>query len=406
MKTLLIAAGGRGKVEPFLALGCGLRQAGSEVLVAAPRRFSSLAGALGVEFAGLDDSVFALQDRLGDAGVAVQRTPYLTESDLQRWLDSLAQLVDAAPDIVVLNSKALGAAAIAEKLRVPVLPAQLVPTAPATSGFAAPGAPLWTPRPLRRWTWRMTGVDPRVWRTKVAHWREYRLGLPPSGPGFAQLVAERGVLSAWSRHLLPAPVDWPTSAAPLGFWTLPSDRAAGLSESLERFLSAGEPPVLVVLDDLLGRDLRRRAEAIAEGLRILQRRGLLVARGSGLPVGSVAEDLYLADQLHFPAVMPRIAAIAHHGSIGLIAAALTAGVPQVTYPLVEDQLFWAGRLHRIGLAPEPLDRLSPHSLAYALEDAVGLQPIVNETQAALRGEDGIAAAITRIENADTQPDNG
>ena len=87
-------------------------------------------------------------------------------------------------------------------------------------------------------------------------------------------------------------------------------------------------------------------------------------------------------------------------------AALTAGVPQVTYPLVEDQLFWAGRLHRIGLAPEPLDRLSPHSLAYALEDAVGLQPIVNETQAALRGEDGIAAAITRIENADTQPDNG
>lgn len=397
MKVLLIAAGGRGKVEPFLALGRGLRAAGHEAVLAVPRRFAGLVGGFDLPFVGLDDSLFALQEQLDGAGVAVQRAPYLTEAHLQRWLDSLTQLTELDPDVVVFNPKALGAASIAERLRVPVLPAQLVPTAPATSAFAAPGAPLWTPSVLHRWTWRMTGVDPRAWRSRIARWRADRLGLPAQGPEFAALVDRHGVLSAWSRHVLPAPDDWPGPAAPLGFWTLSAAGAAGLPNGVEQFLAAGEPPVLVVLDDLLGPDTKRLAQAVAEGLRGVNRRGLLVLRGSGLDAGLVLDDLYLIDHLPFSEVLPRTAALVHQGSVHTLATALAAGVPQVTNPFFEDQLFWADRLYRIGAAPEPLDRLSPHSLAYALEDAVDLQPSIRQLQAALVEEDGVTAAVDRLE---------
>jgi sterol 3beta-glucosyltransferase len=401
MKVLLIAAGGRGKVEPFMALGRGLRAAGHEPMLAAPGRFAPLAASCQVGFISLDGSLFALQERLDDAGVAVQRAPYLTEANLQRWLDSLARLTQLNLNLVVFNAKALGAASIAEKLGIPAVPAQVVPVAPSTREFAAPGAPLWTPSVLRRWTWRMSGVDPRAWRSRLARWRSERLGLPGEGAGFADLVEGQGVLSGWSRHVLPAPVDWADAAKPLGFWMSPVRGV--LPAGVEQFLAGGDPPVLVVLDDLLGRDAKRLVQAVAEGLGSLNRRGLLVARGSGLDEGLLLDDLYLVDQLPFSAIMPRVAAVVHSGGVHAMAAALAAGLPQVTYPFYDDQLFWADRLYRIGAAPEPLDRLSSRSLAYALEDAVDLQPSVERLRDALAEEDGVAVAVDRLERAGGWP---
>ncbi|MCA0252133.1 MAG: glycosyltransferase family 1 protein [Propionibacteriaceae bacterium] len=399
MKALLIAVGGRGKVEPFLALAGGLQAAGHGAVVAAPGRFSVLASAGGVPFAGLDDSLLTLQEQLDAAGVGAPRTPYLTESSLWRWLESLRPLLGLDPDVVVAGPRALGAPAIAEKLGVPLLPAQLTPAAPATAEFAAPTAPSWTPRVLYRWSWKTAGAIQRPWRSIIARWRVERLGLSPQPVGFARLAAEHGVLSAWSRHLLPAPADWPASAHPLGFWTLPASDSAVLPQHAREFLTGGAPPVLVILDDLYGAGLKRLARSIAAGLGLAGRRGLLVARGSGLEPGLVAEDLYLVDQLPFPAVMPHVAAVVHHGSISTIAAALTAGAPQVTNPSFEDQLFWARRLHRLGIAPEPLDRITGQSLADGIEDAIDRQPAVTAFREALGDEDGVAAAITRIENA-------
>lgn len=399
MRALLVAAGGRGKVEPFVALAQGLRTAGHDAVVAAPKHFARLAATAGVGFAGLDDSLVTEQERLDAAGVGASRTPYLAEPALRRWLAGLSALVDLNPDVVVYAQGAFGAPAIAEKRRVPLLPAQFTPTAPATSEFAAPSAPLWMPRGLRRRSWKSAGAIQRRWRSVIARWKAERLGLPAQCPDFAQLVADHGVLSAWSRHFLPAPADWPPEAAPLGFWTRPESSGTELPEDVRQFLTEGAPPVLFVLDDLYGADTKRLARAITAGLRLVGRRGLIIARKSGLTPGPISEDLHLANHLSFPTVMPHIAAVVHHGTISTIAVALTAGVPQVTQPSFEDQLFWASRLHHLGLAPEPLDRLSSQSLADALEDAIDLRPAVERVQTALKDEDGIAAAVTRIERA-------
>ncbi|KAG2490237.1 hypothetical protein HYH03_011361 [Edaphochlamys debaryana] len=55
-------------------------------------------------------------------------------------------------------------------------------------------------------------------------------------------------------------------------------------------------------------------------------------------------------------LLPRCAAVLHHGGSGTTAAALLCGVPQVTCPCQFDQPFWAERVAYMGLGPEPLDR--------------------------------------------------
>ena len=133
MRTLLVTTGSRGDVQPFLALARGLADAGHAPVVAAPRRFSDLAGQVGVEFVGLDDSLFALQDELAGAGTMAAFTAASRARPLlRRWLDDLVRLLDLGADSVVFTVKSLGGAAIAEKLGVPALP-------------ASPAGPAWVP---------------------------------------------------------------------------------------------------------------------------------------------------------------------------------------------------------------------------------------------------------------------
>lgn len=398
-KTLLIAVGGRGEVEPFLALARGLTAAGHGAVVAGPRRFATLAAEVGVEFVGLDDSVFTLRRELGRAGIGGRRSPYLTEPDLLSWLDGLTQLVRIGPDAVLFTQGAVGAASLADHLGVPALPAQLVPTAPATSAFAAPSAARSTPHALHRWSWGNSGSAPHLWRSVVARWRIRQLGLSPHEVGLTHRVAEHGVLSGWSRHLLPAPSDWPSCAAPVGFWSLPADAGPTLPSDLTNFLCAGEPPVLIVLPDLCQPDTKPAVRTITQALRTTGRRGLLVAGRSGLGSGPVCDQVYATDRIHLAVALPHVMAVVHRGGIGVTAATTTAGVPQVTLPVTEAQRFWADRLHRRGVTPEPLGRLTPRGLADALSRARTLLPAAASLRTLMLVEDGISTARGRIERA-------
>ena len=83
-------------------------------------------------------------------------------------------------------------------------------------------------------------------------------------------------------------------------------------------------------------------------------------------------------------------------------AAVAAGKPQVICPVGFDQPFWAGRLHRLGVAPQPLPmaQLSADNLASALRACLD-EPAYRDRAAALasriRTEDGAAAVLSLIE---------
>ena len=396
-RPLLITTGSRGDVQPFLVLARALSEAGAHPVVAAPRRFDNLAARFGVEFIGLDDSILDLQDELVGAGpVRAVRSLGRIRPLMRRWLNDLAELAHGEAgraDIAVFTQKVLGGASLAERLKIPGLPAQLIPTGPPTSAFRAPLAPVGTPRLLRRASWLLVGAAEAPWGRMVAQWRSARLGLKTRPIPFSRIVATRGILSAWSPRLLAAPPEWHSSQSPLGFWR--SRETGTLPPDIERFLADGPPPVVIGFGSMRHDDPARLAREVVDGLRRAGRRGILLAGWSGLSV-SGGGDILAVEEAPLGGLLPRAAAIVHHGGVGTVGAALHAGTPQVISPFFGDQSFWAGRLRELGVAPRPLMRITGEALAERLRAADALADTAGALGEVMADEDGCAAAIGRI----------
>uniref|UniRef100_A0A0E0G2T8 Erythromycin biosynthesis protein CIII-like C-terminal domain-containing protein n=1 Tax=Oryza nivara TaxID=4536 RepID=A0A0E0G2T8_ORYNI len=87
----------------------------------------------------------------------------------------------------------------------------------------------------------------------------------------------------------------------------------------------------------------------------------------------------------------------HHAGSGSTAAALFAGIPQISCPFLLDQFYWAERLHWLGVAPEPLGRqhLIPDTdNASSINSAADM--LIGAIKSALSPE--IKAQATRIAN--------
>src|SRR5215203_287263 len=71
MNITLLTIGSRGDVQPFVALGVGLRDAGHEVTLATGKGFETFVSERGLRFAGLDvDLLERLQSPEGKAALS------------------------------------------------------------------------------------------------------------------------------------------------------------------------------------------------------------------------------------------------------------------------------------------------------------------------------------------------
>ncbi len=100
-------------------------------------------------------------------------------------------------------------------------------------------------------------------------------------------------------------------------------------------------------------------------------------------------------------LFPRTAAVVHHAGAGTTGAGLRAGVPAVPVPVLVDQPFWADRLHRLGVAPNPLPlhELTADTLADALRaclDRSTYRERAAELARRIRAEDGVEVVLSLV----------
>ncbi len=113
--------------------------------------------------------------------------------------------------------------------------------------------------------------------------------------------------------------------------------------------------------------------------------------------------MLLMDQAPHDRLVPRMAAVVHHGGSGTAGAALATGLPQVVSPFVADQPHWAARVHAVGVAPSPLRQqdLTADRLATRLAHVIG-DPGVRERAELIgeriRGENGVQAAVDALDH--------
>jgi sterol 3beta-glucosyltransferase len=97
-----------------------------------------------------------------------------------------------------------------------------------------------------------------------------------------------------------------------------------------------------------------------------------------------------------------MAATVHHGGGGTTFAAIAAGRPQVVCPFVIDQVFWADRMHELGVSPAPIPqgRLAVERLAGAIRTATtdgAMARRARKLGSLVSAEGGTADAVAIIE---------
>jgi vancomycin aglycone glucosyltransferase len=173
----------------------------------------------------------------------------------------------------------------------------------------------------------------------------------------------------------PTLAPWPTPSdlqvIQTGAWILPDQRP--LSQSIEEFLAAGDPPIYFGFGST--HTPPETSRTIIEGARTLGRRAIILSGWADLEVVDDERDCLSISEVNLQALFPRVAAVVHHGGAGTTTTAARAGAPQVIMPHRYDQHYFAERVGQlgVGVAHAPTTPTAD-SLISALKDA--LQPEV------------------------------
>ncbi len=419
MNILINTLGTHGDVQPFVALGKGLRAAGHRVAICTAEGFRPFIEAHGIDYAYMNNGILEfMQAQAGQAALEGRGNmlelvraarPIMRRSMEEEW--QAAQAVQ--PDLMIFHPKALGAVHIAERLGIPVFLSLPLPFYTPTAAFPNP---FFGRLRLGGWVNRMS-YRPMAWATAmyagdINAFRAKCLGLPKrprfASPAMASDGRPLPILYPYSPSVLPVPADFPPHVHVTGYWFLGRDEVWQPAPDLLRFLEAGPPPVYIGFGSMGGSEAARRAAIALGALERSGRRGLIASGWGGLRAEDVPETVFVIESAPHDWLFERVAAVVHHGGAGTTAAGLRAGRPTVICPFIADQPFWGRIVHASGIGPKPIPqkKLSVENLAAAITAATtdpGMAERAAVLGAKIRSEDGIARAVEIIDEAIRQP---
>jgi sterol 3beta-glucosyltransferase len=414
MRIVILTAGSRGDVQPYVGLGVGLQRAGHQVCLPAPETFRSLITQAGLKFVpvkGLNPQellhlpeVQALVRKAGRpaAMLAMLRIGrrYLAELLDEYWCSS------EGADLLVASTTAFCALDCVEKRGIRYIYAPQQPLEP-TRAFPSPFLAPWGVRldtALNRLTYYLLQfILWQVFRAAINNWRRQMSLSPHSALGYMRQLRAQVTLCGFSPLVLPVPTDWPPHHHVTGYWFLDEPSGWQPPADLMQFLESGRPPVYVGFGSLGEDDPTRMTRVVLEALELSGQRSVLLSGWSGLGNIPLPKTVYRLDSIPHSWLFPKMAAVVHHGGMGTTAAALRAGVPSVIIPLGGDQPFWAERVKQLGVGVRcvPFSKVTAEQLAAALDKATTDTALRQQASALgekIRAEDGVGRAVALIQN--------
>jgi sterol 3beta-glucosyltransferase len=412
----LLTSGTRGDVVPYIALGEGLRDAGYNVRIAAPREFANLFNTKGEEtsplrFAPFDGNPTDLLIELGDStpmtlGTNLFRSIQATRNFLQKarplYHHMLHTAADACrgSDLLIYGLPTIWGAHIAEGLGISAIRANLQPLTP-TREFPSALLPFrFSLSGIGNWLshWAVTQATWLSWRSEINQARQADFGLGPAhllDPSLRADSHQPLTLNAFSEIVVPRPKDWNSKQRITGYWKLTSQEWAPPKE-LGHFIDTSPTPIAI-------------------GFGSPGTHGYLPMLEQALTIANVQAVLTLPSKWHgdvkskniFPIeyvphdwLYKHVKVAVHHGGAGTTSASLHAGIPTITLPLAIDQFFWGERIQKLGVGLSILQRkLNAKNLAQAITEALNNKEINMKAKAisnVLNKEDGIGTAVSQI----------
>ena len=351
---LLCTIGSAGDVNPFIAIGKDLRTRGHRVVLCTSQYFESHARTAGLEFIGLgtaEDYLSIIEDPKlwePETGFKVFAERVILPI-LSPAYDTIKEF-DPARTLLVAQGQVFGAHIAHEKLKFPFITVNLQPAA-FRSIYEFPLLPSWMPPYLKRILFNVVdyfSID-RALAPEINRFRKEQSLAPVKhvfGDWMHSPLATLGLFPDWFASPQP---DWPPQTHLTGFvFHDKHDDNEQLPQDVLGFLGAGDPPIVFTP----GTAMKHGAqffEASIQACQMLGRRGMLLTQHKEQLPSTLPEGIRHFEYLPFSLVLPRVAALVHHGGIGTTAQALAAGIPQIIRPMTHDQPHNAARVQSLGV---------------------------------------------------------
>lgn len=410
MQIKLVAVGSHGDILPFIGLGAELVRRGHAAILAAPAPFAELAARVNLPFHALGtradyDRTVSVPDLWHPRRGAFVLFDQLGPTTEQTY-DWLARTNRPGETLVVASTLGLGARVAQDKLGLPVVTVHVMPLL-VESRHAAPvlpGIPLAHLLPSRLRHWLGRGADRYVIGPAALpqlNALRRRLDLAPVRRLRHWWNSPTRILLMFPDWFTAPQADWPAQAAQVGFPLV--DRLGdteSLGGELTAFLESGPAPLVFTYGSAMrqGQPFFRTACALC---RSTGRRGVLLAPEAGQVPAGLPEGVIHVPYAPLSALLPRAAALIHHGGIGTVAQALAAGVPQLVVPVAFDHFDEGLRLQRLGVgAVLGRRRFTAARAAQILTRLLASDTVARacaEARVRMTRENGVAAACDEIE---------
>jgi UDP:flavonoid glycosyltransferase YjiC (YdhE family) len=377
---LIVAMGSHGDTHPFIGLGQVLRRRGHRVTLLANGVFESLINRAGLNFVGLSTAEeYHELIKNPDLWHPSRGFPVVMNAALEsarRQIERLTPLIEPQNTILIGSSIALGARLGRETFAVPTVMVHLQPimmrsveAPPIFGGLPLPRhAPRWLNRlifGLIDWAIINRTVLPRL-NSLAAE-----LGLSPVKDFMTWVHSPDLTIGLWPDWFGPRQKDWPASVRLTGFPLYDENDIEPIPAAVEKFLGDGPPPVVFTPGSAMRFGHEFFAAAAGACARVNRRAILLTRYKEQIPAALPAGVIH-ADYVPLSLLLPRAAAMVHHGGIGTMSQALASGVPQIVMPMGHDQFDNADRACRLGLSRTiAVKHFSSANLAKALELILG-----------------------------------
>ncbi len=415
MQIMIIAIGSRGDVQPYVALGKGLKAAGHSVRLATHENFESLVSSHGLAFYSMKGNVQAFMEdpenrKLLESGNFLAINARAAKASQQAAIDWAKGGLVAAQGVNLLIAGVGGlflGVALAEKLKIPFLQAYIFPFTP-TKAFPA----LLFPQFISKLGGAVNRLSHHVFRQimwqgsrtgdKLARQQVLNLPTAPFWGNYGSVHLQRyPILYGLSPSVIAKPSDWQNTHI-TSYWFL--DEAPDWSPPLAllEFLKRGSPPVFIGFGSMVSRNPEETADLVLRAIALTGQRAILQSGWSGLSKRDLPETVFMVDSVPHSWLFPRVAAVVHHGGAGTTAAGLRAGVPTIVIPFFGDQPFWGQRVAALGVgtAPIPRKQLTAERLAKAIHRVVSdraMRECAAAIGAKIQAEDGVAKAVAIVQ---------
>jgi rhamnosyltransferase subunit B len=354
-KTILLCTiGSAGDVNPLIAIGQRLVASGFRVVLVTSQYFESQAHDAGLEFIGLgsvaDYRTIIDNPDLWDANKGFR---VFAETVVLPILEPAYEIIsgfDPTKTIIVAQGQFFAAHIAHEKLGFGFITVHLQPAA-LRSVYEFPMLPGWIPAFAKHALFNLIDalVLDKLFAPKINDLRQ-KLGLPAVKKIFDRWMhsPQRNLCLFPDWFAQPQP-DWPARTKLTGF--VYHDKRGDHENSpqdLEDFLKAGSAPIVFTPGTAMKHADQFFLECI-EACRLLGRRGILLTQHPEQLPSELPPDIRHFEYLAFSEVLPRCAALVHHGGIGTTAQAMAAGIPQVIRPMAHDQPDNAARVETLGI---------------------------------------------------------